>query len=78
MQAANNFVQVKIEDKKGTFVDSSSTLLEGKVVSCGNKITEITKGQKVLFPSQHGKAMLHSLKGEQFWFIDESIILAYE
>lgn len=78
MKATNKWVQAQVAKVQTGFLVSDSSLLEGEVISVGQEVEHIKKGQTVLFPSIHGKVMEHSIKGTKYYFIDKDVILAAE
>jgi len=80
LKAANQFVQVEVANKavKGFDAGGDSSLFRGKVLSTGINVSNIKKGQIVLFPSVHGKAMMDVEAGKNVWYVDEDIILGFE
>jgi len=79
MKAANDFLQVQVESKPRGFVVVDSSLLEGTVISAGgDQHLWSKKGIRVLFPANHGKVMKHSIGGVEYYFVDKSVVLAYE
>lgn len=75
MQANNQFCQVQIEEKKG-FVVADEQLLQGKILSVGQEVVYLKKGDTVLFDKH--KALTYPIKGINYWFVREETILAYE
>lgn len=80
IKAANNFVQIEVVNKqiKGFDAGADNSLFRGKVLSVGINVSNVKKGQTVLFPSVHGKAMMDVEAGKNVWYVDEDIILGFE
>ncbi len=74
MQANHKFVQILVSEAKKTgFQAVGSNLLEGKVISVGDKVEQIKKGDTVTFDTN--KSLVHAIDGKNYYFTNYETIL---
>lgn len=76
LKANRQFVEVEVPEIKTGFVASDGNVIEGVVVSVGDEVKYIKKKDRVLFDTN--KALQHSVKGKNHYFVKDETILAYE
>lgn len=78
LKAANEYCQVEGEKKAKGFQVAESSLIRGKVLSVGVNVSNVKKGQTVLFPAVSGKVMVDNEGGAVIFYVHEDVILAVE